>query len=138
MSSAADTELTSYLHTAMPFTDVLGLEIVKSGKDGVVGRATWAADRCTSNGILHGGYLMAVVDSVGAMCAVMNLPEGAGTSTIESKTNFIRAVTEGDVTITSTPVHVGRTTIVVQTDVTRGDGKLITRTTQTQMVLSGS
>jgi uncharacterized protein (TIGR00369 family) len=134
-SPAADADLTTYIRTAMPFTEVLGLEILSSGPDGVVGRATWAAERCTSNGIMHGGYLMAVVDSVGAMCAVLNLPEGAGTSTIESKTNFLRAVTEGEVTLTSTPVHVGRTTIVVQTDVTR-DGKLVTRTTQTQAVLA--
>ena len=70
------------------------------------------------------------------MVAFFNLPEGAGgTSTIESKTNFFRAVTEGTITITATPLHAGRRTVVVQTDITRADGKLVTRTTQTQAVL---
>jgi uncharacterized protein (TIGR00369 family) len=78
---------------------------------------------------------MALADSTGATVAVLNLPEGAGTSTIESKTNFFRPVTGGSVTITSTPLHVGRTTIVVQTDIAREDGKPVTRTTQTQAVI---
>lgn len=88
-------------------------------------------------GALHGGLLMAVADGVGGLCAFLNLPDGASTSTIESKTNFFRAVTEGEITITSIPLHVGRTTVVVQTDVTRVDGKAVSRTTQTQAVISG-
>ena len=79
---------------------------------------------------------MAFADTVGAVCAVANLPEGAGTSTIESKTNFFRAVREGTVTATSTPLHVGRTTIVVQTDLTDDRGKRVARVTQTQAVLT--
>lgn len=134
--SPADPSLTDMAHTQMPLTRLLGLEILGGDAAGVRARCSWAPERCTSNGVLHGGFLMAMADSVGAMAAVFNLPEGAGTSTIESKTNFFRAVTEGDLAITATPVHVGRTTIVVQTDITRSDGKLVTRTTQTQAVLA--
>lgn len=131
----ADDALTKLAHDQMPFTVQLGLEIEKGSKDEVVGRATWAAERCTAGGVVHGGYLMALADSVGAICAVQNLPDGAITSTIESKTNFFRGVTEGEIRITSVPLHVGRTTIVIQTDVTRADGKPVTRTTQTQAVI---
>jgi 1,4-dihydroxy-2-naphthoyl-CoA hydrolase len=134
-AAAHDDGLTAMVHEQMPFTDLLGLTIVAGGPEGVEGRGTWAEQRCTSGGLLHGGYLMSLADSVGAMCAMFNLPEGAGTATIESKTNFIRGVTEGDVIVSATPIHVGRTTIVVQTDITRADGKLVTRSTQTQAVL---
>jgi uncharacterized protein (TIGR00369 family) len=131
-----DDALTKQMHDLVPFTAELGLELVEVAPATVVGRGQWAPDRCTAGGVLHGGYLMAVVDSVGAMCAVQNLPEGAaGTTTIESKTNFFRAVRSGAVTITATPIHAGRTTVVVQTDVTDDAGKLVTRTTQTQAVL---
>lgn len=130
-----DEALTALAHT-MPLAKLLGLEVLSGDAAGVRGRCRWSAEYCTTNGILHGGYLMAIADTLGAMAAVFNLPEGAGTSTIESKTNFFRAVTEGDLTAVSTPIHVGRTTIVVQTDITRPDGKLVTRTTQTQAVLA--
>jgi uncharacterized protein (TIGR00369 family) len=131
-----DPGLTQQMHDLVPFTAELSLEMVEASPAKVVGRAEWAAERCTAGGVLHGGYLMATVDSVGAMCAVQNLPEGAsGTTTIESKTNFFRAVRGGSITITAVPVHAGRTTVVVQTDVTDDAGKLVTRTTQTQAVL---
>jgi len=133
-----DQALTALAQQSMPFAAELGLTIDSGGPEGVVGRAAWQADRCTVGGALHGGYLMALADSVGALCAHLNLPAGAGTSTIESKTNFLRAATDGEVTVTSTPLHVGRTTIVVVTDITRADGKLVTRTTQTQAVLGPS
>ncbi len=132
-----DDALTAMAHQTMPFATGLGLEVVSGDASGVHGRAHWQADRCTLGGALHGGYLMALADSVGAMCAFFNLPEGAGTATIESKTNLFRTVTEGSVDVHATPVHVGRTVIVVQTDVVRADGKLASRTTQTQAVLGG-
>lgn len=123
----------------MPFAAELGLEILSGDASGVVGRARWGIDRCTVGNALHGGYLMSLADSVGALCAFFNLPKGASTSTIESKTNFFRGVTDGEVVVTSVPVHVGRTTVVVQTDITRaGDGRLVTRTIQTQAVLGGA
>jgi len=133
-----DASPTAFAHESMPFAAELGLVVESSSAEQVVGRATWRPDRCTVGGALHGGYLMALADSVGALCATSNLPDGAGTSTIESKTNFLRGVTEGGITVTSTPLHVGRTTVVVVTDITRADGRLVTRTTQTQAVLSRS
>ena len=135
MAEPIDEGLTALAHEQMPLTALLGLDIVGGDAEAVRARCSWAPERCTSGGVLHGGYLMSVADSVGAMVAIFNLPEGAVTATIESKTNFIRGVTEGDLDVTATLVHAGRTTIVVQTDVTRPDGKLVTRTTQTQAVI---
>lgn len=130
----SDDQLTELAHTQMPLTDLLGLEVQSGGPDGVVATGEWKPEHCTAGGLIHGGYLMAQADSVGAMCAFLNLPENATTSTIESKTNFMRPVTSGTVTFTATPVHVGRSVIVVQTDSTRDDDKLVARTTQTQAV----
>lgn len=131
----ADDALTSLAHDQMPFTAGLGLRIERGTPDEVVGSADWQADRCTAGGALHGGYLMSLADAVGAMCAFQHLPPNTITSTIESKTNFFRGVTEGEITITSTPIHTGRTTIVIQTDIRRADGRHVTRTTQTQAVI---
>ena len=124
------------LLASMPLAVQLGIELQAAGPEGVEGTMSWAAERTTAAGVLHGGALMAFADSLGAVCAFLNLPEGAGTSTIESKTNFFRAVTEGTVTGTSRPVHVGRRTIGVQTEVRDPAGKLVTLTFQTQAVLS--
>ncbi len=128
-------ELSTLLREMMPFGAVLGLEAVSADPSRVVASAEWSEERCTAGGILHGGYLMSVADCVGATVAFLNLPEGASTSTIESKTNLFRPVSEGTITATGTPIHVGRTTIVVQTDISRPDGKLVSRTIQTQAVL---
>ena len=84
---------------AMPFAAKLGIRIEHAEPEEVRGRLDWAADLCTSAGILHGGAVMTLADSTGATCAFLNLPEGAGTSTIESKTNFFRAVREGHVEV---------------------------------------
>jgi len=119
----------------MPFAQALGLVLTSAEKDEVRGRMDWAAERCTSFGVLHGGALMAFADSLGAVCAVLNLPEGASTSTIESKTNFFRAVREGHVEGVARPLHIGRRTIVVQTDVYDQAGKRVAQVTQTQAVL---
>lgn len=120
----------------MPFCAELGVRDVEGSPEGVTAKADWTAERCTVGGSLHGGYLMALADGIGAAAAAYHLPEGAGTSTVESKTNFLRGVTAGEVTITSSVVNAGRRVIVVQTDITRADGKLATRTSQTQIVLS--
>jgi len=130
----ADAELTGLVRELMPFTEVLGLEALRASPQLVEARVAWDAGRCTIGQVLHGGYLMAVADSVGAACAAYNLPDGATTVTIESKTNFLRGVGRGTVRVTSTPVFVGTTTVVVQTDLTRDDGRLVARTTQTQAV----
>jgi len=120
----------------MPFSDLMGVEILEATAEAVRARMAWRADLCTAAGILHGGALMAFADSVGALCAVLNLPAGHLTSTIESKTNFFRAVREGAVEAVAKPLHVGRSTIVVQTDVRDAAGKRVTQTTQTQAVLA--
>lgn len=134
----SDTRLTEIAHSQMPLSALLGLEVVSGGPERLVATGEWKPEHCTAGGLVHGGYLMALADSTGAMCAFLNLPEGATTATIESKTNFLRPVSSGTITFTATPVHVGRSQIVVQTDGTRDDGKLVARTTQTQAVISPS
>src|SRR5712664_3516409 len=106
----------AWLREAMPFARLIGAELVSAGRDEVRGRLDWAPERCTTGSVLHGGALMAFADTLGAICASLNLRPGEGTSTIESKTNFFRAVRSGAVEATVRPLHVGRTTIVVQTD----------------------
>jgi uncharacterized protein (TIGR00369 family) len=120
----------------MPFARLIGAELVSASPQEVRGRLDWAPERCTTGGVLHGGVLMALADSIGAYCAVLNLPTGASTATIESKTNFFRAVREGFVEAVSTPLHVGRTTIVVQTDLHDAQGRRVARVTQTQAVIT--
>ena len=120
----------------MPFATELGVALDAATAEEVRGRLAWAPERCTAGGLLHGGAVMAFADSLGAACAVMNLPEGASTSTIESKTNFFRAVREGHVDGVSRPLHVGRRTIVVQTDLYDTAGKRVAQVTQTQAVLT--
>ena len=117
----------------MPFAATLGLQLTVA--DAVVAVMTWPADLCTSRGVLHGGAWMALADTAGAVCAFLNLPEGAATSTIESKTNFFRGVRSGKVTATSRPLHIGRTTIVVQTELRDDADKLVAMVGQTQIVL---
>jgi uncharacterized protein (TIGR00369 family) len=127
---------TDTLNEAMPFGRRLGIELVSASPDEVVTRLGWAEDLCTTAGALHGGALMGLADSGGGLCAFLNLPEDAtGTATIESKTNFFGPVREGHVTATSRPLHKGRTTIVVETDVHDASGRHIARVTQTQAVL---
>jgi 1,4-dihydroxy-2-naphthoyl-CoA hydrolase len=126
---------TETLRQTMPLAGLLGMELVSADKAEVVGRLAWREDLCTSAGMLHGGALMALADTFGALCAFLNLPAGAGTSTIESKTNFFRACRGGHVESRSTPLHAGRTTVVVQTDIHDDAGKHVARITQTQAVL---
>jgi uncharacterized protein (TIGR00369 family) len=126
------------MHKLIPFAGVLGIEVDEATKDEVRGRMAWRPELCTSFTVLHGGAIMAFADTLGALCASLNLPEGAGTTTIESKTNFFRAIREGEVHGTTKPLHAGRTTIVVQTELRDDRGKLVAQTTQTQAVLRPS
>ncbi len=125
----------SELGKLIPFAEELGIEIVSSSPGEVRATMAWRPELCTSATVLHGGAIMAFADTIGAVCASLNLPDGAMTTTIESKTNFFRAVTQGTVEGVARPLHVGRRTIVVQTDITRDDGKRVAQTTQTQAVL---
>ncbi len=136
MHEHAAEDLTATIRRIMPFCKVLGLTVVDASPDRVKATVEWTEQRTTVFGGLHGGYVMAVADSTGALCAAQNLPTGASTSTIESKTNFLRPIESGTATVVSTPVHVGRTTIVIQTEVVRDDGKTAAITTQTQIVLA--
>jgi uncharacterized protein (TIGR00369 family) len=131
-----DEELTAQARAAMPFAAVVGVELLAASKEEVRGRVEWDESRCTAGGVLHGGALMTLADCTAAFCAFLNLPEGsAGTTTIESKTNFLRAVRDRHAEARSRPLHAGRTTIVVETDVLDADGRLAARVTQTQAVL---
>jgi uncharacterized protein (TIGR00369 family) len=134
-STGGTVSLTDLVAT-MPFAEALGITIDAATPEEVRASIDWAPERCTVAGVLHGGVLMSLADSAGAVCAFLNLPEGATTSTIESKTNLMRGVRDGSVTATSRPLHVGRTTIVVQTEVRNAAGKLVSMTTQTQAVIS--
>jgi 1,4-dihydroxy-2-naphthoyl-CoA hydrolase len=131
-------ELTSFMHETMPFTQVIGAEALVATPTEVRARVNWDPTRCTAGGSLHGGLLMALADACGGWLGFLNLPEGAaGTTTIESKTNFLRAVRGGWVEAISTPLHVGRTIIVIDTELRDNAGKLVGRVTQSQAVLAG-
>ncbi len=128
---------TAQLVATMPFAVAVGITIDAASKDEVRGRLPWSPERCTTAGLMHGGAVMTLADSVGAVCAFFNLPEGASTSTISSATNFFRGVRDGEVRATSRPLHVGRTTIVVQTELRDANDKPVGLVTQTQAVLRG-
>ena len=134
MSDSA--ELDEFMQVAMPFAVLMGAQAISASSDEVHVRVAWDPTRCTAGGVLHGGLLMALADTSGAWCAFLNLPKGASTSTIESKTNFLRGVRAGHVDAVSRPLHVGRTTVVVDTELRDDGGRLVARTTQTQAVLS--
>jgi uncharacterized protein (TIGR00369 family) len=133
-----DEKQTAFVREAMPLAGLLGVEVVSSTKEEVHGRLAWRAELCTVGGALHGGALMSLADSTGAACAQLNLPPGAaGTTTIESKTNFMRALTRGHLHARSRPLHAGRTTVVVTTELRDDEDRLVGVVTQTQAVLGG-
>ena|SRR2546429_745968 len=131
-----DHDATETIREVMPLAATLGMRADVYTADQVAISLDWAASLCTANGILHGGVIMALADSAGGACAMLNLPQDAsGTATIESKTNFVGAVRSGSVTARSTPLHRGGTTIVVETEVRDSRGILVAKVTQTQLVL---
>ena len=127
-------EITEVVNAQMPFGATLGLRSFGDAEEVDVALA-WSPELCTTGGALHGGVLMSLADTAGAVCAFLNLPPGAQTVTIESKTNFLGAVRDGTVTARARPLHVGKTTIVVETDVLDSSGRRVARTTQTQAIL---
>lgn len=136
-----DETATNFVQASMPLCATLGVTAAQATAAQVVLQLDWRPELCTTAGLLHGGALMALADAAGGACAFLNLPDGAaGTSTIESKTNFLGAVREGTVVATATPLHVGRSTIVIETELRLGDhsgARLVGKTTQTQTVLRG-
>ncbi len=131
-----DDEARAGLIAAMPFAAGLGIALDVAAPDEVRGRMAWAPERCTVGGVLHGGALMALADSLGGVCAFLNLPEGAGTATISSATNMLRAVRGGEVLGLARPLHVGRSVIVVQTELRDDEDRLVAQVTQSQAVLA--
>jgi 1,4-dihydroxy-2-naphthoyl-CoA hydrolase len=120
-----------------PLAGTLGIEVSHADPEEVRGSMEWAPEKCTAGGVLHGGALMAFADTLGGVCAFLNLPDGANTTaTVESKTNFFRAVRGGSVEGVTRPLHVGRSFIVVQTDVLDDQQRRVAQVTQTQAVLS--
>ncbi len=121
----------------MPFSKLMGIDVVSAEKQRIEAQILVREDLCTTGSIMHGGALMAFADTLGAIGAFLNLPEGAaGTTTIESKTNFLAAAPEGDqLTAETTPVSVGRRISVWQTSISRADGRKVAVITQTQLVL---
>jgi len=121
---------------SLPFAELLGLNVTRVTPERIDAELKVRDDLCTRPAVLHGGAIMAFADTLGAIATVANLPAGAGTTTIESKTNFFAAIALGDTAHAEcTPLHRGRTTMVWQTKITRGDGRLAAIVTQTQMVL---
>jgi uncharacterized protein (TIGR00369 family) len=120
----------------LPFAELIGLRFLSATPDRVTAEMLVREDLCTRPAVLHGGALMAFADTLGACATVLNLPEGASTTTIESKTNFFAPAPAGTkVTGESLPLHRGKRTMVWQTRVTSETGRLIAMITQTQMVL---
>jgi uncharacterized protein (TIGR00369 family) len=129
----SDTATPDQLRDVMPFAVLVGIELLEAGPELVRGRLQWSPERCTAGGVLHGGALMALADTCGGACAFLNLPDGAlATATIESKTNFMRAVRAGAVTASTRPLHSGRTMIVLETELALDDGSLAGKVIQTQ------
>ena len=123
----------------LPFAKLMGVTIVSIAPDLAIGELKVREDLCTRPNVLHGGAYMAFADTIGAVATVANLKEGESTTTIESKTNFFAAIPLGDTARAEcTPLHKGRSTMVWQTKITRGDGRLAAVVTQTQMVLKKS
>jgi 1,4-dihydroxy-2-naphthoyl-CoA hydrolase len=131
-----DTAATEMIHGLVPLAVTLGITADAASPEGVVLSLDWADNLTTGGGVLHGGIVMALADTAGAVCAFLNLPEGAGgTTTIESKTNFMAATRSGTVKAHSRPLHVGRRVIVVETEIRGDNGKLAAKTIQSQAVL---
>jgi 1,4-dihydroxy-2-naphthoyl-CoA hydrolase len=120
----------------LPFAELLGIEFVSASPDKIVAEMIVREDLCTRPAVLHGGAVMAFADTLGATGTILNLPEGAGTTTIESKTNFVAPAPAGTRVIgEATPIHRGRRTMIWQTRVCTPEGRLVALVTQTQLVL---
>ena len=122
--------------TRLPFAELLGIEVISASPDKIIAEMTVREDLCTSPAVLHGGALMAFADTLGALGTIVNLPQGSGTTTIESKTNFVAPAAVGTRIVgEATPIHRGRRTMIWQTRISGPGGRLVALVTQTQLVL---
>ena len=122
--------------TKLPFAELLGIEFISASPDKIVAEMTVRVDLCTVPAVLHGGAVMAFADTLGAVGTILNLPQGAGTTTIESKTNFVAPAPVGTRVVgEATPIHRGRRTMIWQTRIATREGRLVALVTQTQLVL---
>lgn len=128
--SAAD------LAAMIPYAGTLGMTVDEATPQLVRGSLPWSPGLCTTGGALNGGVVMSLADNIGALCAFLNLPPGANTATVDSATNFFRGVRQGALHAAARPLHVGRSFIVVRTDLTDDAGRAVGQTTQTQAVLA--
>ena len=122
------------LVTLMPFAGHLGLVVDEAGPDQVIMRLTWAPHLCTAGGIMHGGVLMSLADTGGALVTYLGLPEGATTATITSTSQMFRPVSSGTVRAVAIPLHRGRSTVTAQTSLYDSGQRLVSQTTQIQAV----
>jgi 1,4-dihydroxy-2-naphthoyl-CoA hydrolase len=122
--------------TRLPFAELLGIEFLSAATDKIRAEMVVREDLCTNPAVLHGGAIMALADTLGAVGTIVNLPQGAGTTTIESKTNFLASAAVGTRVVgETTPIHRGRRTMVWQTRISTVEGRLVALVTQTQLVL---
>ncbi|MBV9450676.1 MAG: PaaI family thioesterase [Streptosporangiaceae bacterium] len=124
------------LVTVMPFAEHLGVTLEEAGPQRVIARLEWAPHLCTAAGLMHGGVLMSLADTAGALVTYLGLPEGATTATITSTSQLFRPVTGGAVRAVATPLHRGRTTVTAQTSLYDAEQRLVAQTTQIQAVRS--
>src|ERR1700736_266536 len=128
--------LTRIKQRMLPFAGLLGITFVSASPEKIVAEMTVREDLCTIPAVLHGGAIMAFADTLGAMGTLVNLPQGAGTTTVESKTNFVAPAPVGTRVIgETTPVHRGRRTMIWQTRISTSEGRLVALVTQPQLVL---
>jgi 1,4-dihydroxy-2-naphthoyl-CoA hydrolase len=118
----------------MPFAGHLGITLVEASSERVIADLPWAPQLCTSGGVMHGGVLMSLADTIGAVVVVLGLAEGESTATITSTTQMFRPVTGGVVRAVGLPVYRGRTTATAQTCLYNAAGKLVSQTTQVQAI----
>jgi len=124
------------LTNRLPFAELLGIRVTAASPERVLAEMLVRDELCTRPAVLHGGAIMAFADTLGALATMLNLPEGAGTTTVESKTNFVASAPAGSiVTAECTPVHRGKRTMVWQTRISTNEGRLVALVTQTQLVL---
>ena len=122
----------------MPFARQLGIVVDEASADRVVARLDWAPQLCTAGGVMHGGALMTLADTAGALVTFLGLPEGATTATMTSTSQLFRPVSSGTVRAVAVPLHRGRTTVTAQTTLLDASDRLVAQTTQIQAVRVGA